>query len=149
MVLSHVLTAVLMLVFAGSIPGQNNRPKTSASPAAGNAQRAGSRSAADLVFRNARILTMNDARPSANAIALAGERIAAVGSWEELASLVGPATEVYDLGGRTIIPGINESHIHVRDLGFEQHYAVNLEPSKNVADVQRLLRARLDALRRE
>jgi predicted amidohydrolase YtcJ len=92
---------------------------------------------------------MNERQPSASAIALVGERVAAVGSWVDVASLVGTNTKAYDLGGRTIIPGINESHIHVRDLGFEQHYAVNLEPAKNVADVQRLLRARLDALRRE
>jgi predicted amidohydrolase YtcJ len=107
------------------------------------------RGAADLVFSNARIITMNDRQPTASAIALVGERIAAVGSWADLASLVGQSTKVYDLGGRTIIPGINESHIHLRDLGFEQHYAVNLEPAKHVSDVQRLLRARLDALRRE
>jgi predicted amidohydrolase YtcJ len=144
-----ISTAVLMLVFAGSGSGQNSRPALSDSPAPRNAQRAATRSAADLVFKNARILTMNDAQPSASAIALAGERIAAVGSWADLASLIGPTTKVYDLSSRTIVPGINESHIHVRDLGFEQHFAVNLEPAKSVADVQRLLRARLDALRRE
>ena len=146
----RVSVAVVMLVLAGSMSGQNRRPEvTASSPAASNVQRADSRIAADVVFSNARILTMNDAQPAATAIALAGERIAAVGSRADMASLIGPATRVYDLGGRTIIPGINESHIHVRDLGFEQHYAVNLEAAKSVADVQRLLRARLDALLRD
>jgi len=142
-------TAVLMLALAGSFSGKNHSPEVSSTPAARNAQRAVPRSVADLVFSNARIITMNDAQPSASAIALEGERIAAVGSSTDMTPLIGPATKVYDLGGRTIIPGINETHIHVRDLGFEQHYAVNLEPAKNVADVQRLLRARLEALQRE
>ena len=149
MVSARLSIAVLLLAFVGCMPGQDNRPAGSASPAVMNAQDVGPRDAADIVFSNARIITMNDAQPSATAIALTGERIAAVGSLAELASRIGPATRVYDLSGRTIIPGINESHIHVRDLGFEQHYAVNLEPAKSVADVQRLLRARLDALRRE
>jgi predicted amidohydrolase YtcJ len=104
------------------------------------------RGAADIVFRNARILTMNKAQPQADAIALSGERIVAVGSWEDTAAFVGPDTKVHDLAGRTVIPGINESHIHVRDLGFEQHYAVNLEPAKNVAEVQRMLSERLAEL---
>jgi predicted amidohydrolase YtcJ len=91
---------------------------------------------------------MDDARPSASAIAIAGDRIAAVGSAAEIGSLIGPNTRVSDLGGRTIIPGLNETHIHVRDLGFEQHDAVNLEAAANVADVQRLLRERLQALQR-
>jgi hypothetical protein len=129
---------LLPFALAGSLWAQSGRPGAAAA-----------RGAADLVFRNARIITMNNAHPSADAIAVTGERIAAVGSWAEVTRLIGLATTVYDLGGRTIIPGINETHIHVRDLGFEQHYAVNIEPAKNVADVQRLLRARLDALRQE
>jgi predicted amidohydrolase YtcJ len=104
----------------------------------------------DLVIRNARIVTMDRARPEAEALAIRGERIVAVGTNEESSAWIGPSTRVLDLSGpdsRTIIPGINETHIHVRDLGFQQRQAVNLEGAKNVADVQRLLRDRLDELR--
>jgi predicted amidohydrolase YtcJ len=104
----------------------------------------------DLVIRNARIVTMDRARPEAEALAIGGERIVAVGTNEESSAWIGPGTRVLDLSGpdsRTIIPGINETHIHVRDLGFQQRQAVNLEGAKNVADVQRLLRDRLDELR--
>ncbi|MFQ5790667.1 MAG: amidohydrolase [Acidobacteriota bacterium] len=113
----------------------------------GMAARSGGR--AELVFRNARVITMNDDRRSASALAITEDKIVAVGSFQELEPLIGPDTKVYDLGRRTIIPGINETHIHVRDLGFQQYYAVNLEPAQNIADVQRLLTKRLAMLERE
>jgi hypothetical protein len=103
----------------------------------------------DLVLRNGRIVTLDDSRPMAEAIAIRGECIAAVGTNEEASQWAGPETKVVDLRGKTVIPGINETHIHVRDLGFQQHYAVNLEEARNISDVKRLLRERLEELRRE
>jgi len=102
---------------------------------------------ADVIYHNARVITMDDARPAATAVAVAGDRIVGVGSLEDFDALVGDGTELHDLEGRTIIPGIQESHIHVRDLGFQQRVAVNLEPALSVADVQSLLSARLRELR--
>ena len=104
---------------------------------------------ADMVYHNARVITMDDALPEASAIAIAGDRIVGVGSLDDFQALVGPRTEVHDLNGQTIIPGINETHIHVRDLGFQQNTAVNLEPALSVADVRTLLSARLEQLRSE
>ena len=103
---------------------------------------------ADIVFRNARVITMDPDNPFAEELAIAGDRIVGLGRAGDLDPLVGRTTEVHDLGGRTIIPGINETHIHVRDLGFEQNQAVNLEPARSVADVQHLLRNRLAELQR-
>ena len=102
---------------------------------------------ADVVYHNARVITMDDALPEATAVAVAGDRIVGVGSLEDLEALIDSGTEVHDLEGRTIIPGIQESHIHMRDLGFQQNVAVNLEPALSVADVQSLLSARLEELR--
>ena len=102
----------------------------------------------EIVFQDARIVTMDEEQPEVTAIAISGERITAVGSFSEMQPLVGPETRVFDLDGRTIIPGLNETHIHVRDLGFEQHYAVNLEPARTVSDVQQLLRDRLSQSKR-
>jgi len=104
---------------------------------------------ADLVFHNARIITMDENNPEASAVAITGDRIDGVGSLQELNHLIGFNTKVYDLDGRTVIPGINETHIHVRDLGFQQYYAVNLEPARNISDVQQLLRDRLARLVRD
>ncbi|NIM49567.1 MAG: amidohydrolase family protein [Gemmatimonadales bacterium] len=109
----------------------------------------GGQPTAELVFHNSKIVTVDDDRPEASALALAGDRILAVGTLEEMEHLIDEDTKVYDLGGRTIIPGINETHIHVRDLGFQQRYAVNLEPARTIADVQQLLKDRLAQLQRD
>ncbi len=102
---------------------------------------------ADVVFHNALVITMDDALPQGSAMAVAGERILAVGDFEGMRPYIGEDTRVHDLEGRTILPGINETHIHVRDLGFEQHYAVNLETARDIAEVQDMLRERLEGLR--
>lgn len=105
---------------------------------------------ADTIFHNGRIMTMADARPLAAAIAIRGEHILGVGSFEELKPLAGAQTRTYDLNGRTVIPGINDTHIHVRDLGFDQSNSVNLiEGARSIALVQRLLRERLEQLRKD
>ncbi|HXV61127.1 MAG TPA: hypothetical protein VEK15_10565, partial [Vicinamibacteria bacterium] len=103
-------------------------------------------SGADLVLRNGIILKMDDSRHTAEAIAIDGERIVAVGSSADIERWIGPVTRVIDLARKSVIPGLNETHIHVRDLGFQQHYAVNLEEALSIEDVQRMLRLRLEEL---
>jgi predicted amidohydrolase YtcJ len=72
---------------------------------------------ADLVVRGGKVVTVDDARPVAQAIAIRGAEIAAVGSNDEIASWIGPATRVIDLGGRLAIPGFIEGHGHFMSLG--------------------------------
>ncbi|MEU7728254.1 amidohydrolase [Streptomyces sp. NPDC040724] len=69
--------------------------------------------AAELVLRNARIHTQDPSRPAATAIAVRGGRIAALGDDGDVARLVGPATRVVDALGRRVVPGLNDSHLHV------------------------------------
>jgi predicted amidohydrolase YtcJ len=69
--------------------------------------------AAEMIITNARVLTMDEARPRAEAVALGGGRILAVGSKSEIEALAGPATRVVDAGGRTLLPGFVESHLHL------------------------------------
>jgi predicted amidohydrolase YtcJ len=66
----------------------------------------------DLIVTNAKVLTMDPGRPRAVAVAVRGGRIAAVGG-AEVAALAGPATRVIDAGGRTLLPGFVESHLHL------------------------------------
>ena len=66
----------------------------------------------DLILTNARVLTMDAANPHATTVALRGDRIAAVGG-PEVAAMAGPATRVIDCGGRTVLPGFVESHLHL------------------------------------
>lgn len=74
---------------------------------------------ADTVILNARILTMDPARPRAAALAIAGGRILALGATAEIAALAGPATERIDAGGATVLPGFVESHMHLFPGGSE------------------------------
>ena len=68
---------------------------------------------ADLVITGGRVLTMDDERAEVEAVAIAGGRIAAVGSAREVRRLAGPRTEVVDAAGGTVLPGINDSHLHL------------------------------------
>ncbi len=66
-----------------------------------------------VILINARVLTMDPDRPEAGGVALAGNRILAVGDSAGIAALAGPGTRVIDAAGRTVMPGLNESHIHL------------------------------------
>ncbi len=67
---------------------------------------------ASLIVHNASVLTMDDARPRASAVAIAGRTVLAVGG-AELLDLAGPDTRVIDGAGRTVLPGFNDSHLHI------------------------------------
>jgi predicted amidohydrolase YtcJ len=73
---------------------------------------------ADLVLTHAVVHTMDPARPRAEAVALRGSRILAVGTRRDMEDLIGPRTRVRDLEGRTVVPGFNDSHAHLLGIGF-------------------------------
>lgn len=66
-----------------------------------------------MIVTNGRVLTMDPARPRAEAVALAGGKVLAVGTAEEVGVLAGPGCRVIDVGGRTVLPGFVESHLHL------------------------------------
>src|SRR6516162_11519982 len=66
----------------------------------------------DRIFVNGRIWTGDDARPQAEALAVRGDKIAAVGSTAEVKALADPDTAVVDLRGRLVVPGFQDSHLH-------------------------------------
>jgi predicted amidohydrolase YtcJ len=73
---------------------------------------------ADLVLVNGKIRTVNDKQPEVEAVAVLGNRIAAVGSTEEIRKWVGENTKVIDLQGKRVTPGFNDSHVHFLDGGM-------------------------------
>jgi len=73
---------------------------------------------ADLVLVNGKIWTVDDKRPEAEAVAVLGNRIAAVGSTEEIRKWIGANTKVIDLQGKRVTPGFNDSHVHFLDGGM-------------------------------
>ncbi len=69
--------------------------------------------APERILLNGKIATVDDFFSIQEAVALQGERILAVGSNEDMESLAGPDTEIVDLGGKTVIPGLIDDHNHV------------------------------------
>lgn len=94
---------------------------------------------ADLVFFSGHIHTMDSALPEAEALAIRDGVILAVGSNLEIARTVGPQTQRIDLGGRMVLPGFIDSHIHFLEgsLALEQ---LNLDGAYSLAEIQQRLR---------
>src|SRR5437868_5706058 len=74
--------------------------------------------AADLIVTNAKIYTVDKERPNAEAVAAVGDRIVAVGSNSEIDAWRGSATKVIDAGGKLVLPGFNDAHVHFVDAGL-------------------------------
>lgn len=100
------------------------------------------RPAADLLLRNAKVYTGDPARPAATGVAVRDGRILALGDDHDLADLVGPGTRVVDALGRRVVPGLNDSHLHVIRGGL--NYVLELR-----WDGVRSLRAALAMLREQ
>src|SRR5262245_1177757 len=75
---------------------------------------------ADLVLTNGKIVTVEDALPEVQAIAIRGDRIEALGTSAGMKRYVGPSTQVIDLGGQLAIPGLIEGHGHFSGVGEAQ-----------------------------
>jgi cytosine/adenosine deaminase-related metal-dependent hydrolase len=67
----------------------------------------------DLILHNARVATLNAARPRVEAVATQDGKFVAAGTDAEVLKLRGDHTRVIDAGGRTVIPGLNDSHLHL------------------------------------
>ncbi len=85
---------------------------------------------ATLVLRNGRIVTVDDARPEARAMAVRGDTIAALGSDAEITPYIGASTRVIDLQGALAVPGLIDSHAHFNGIG-EAKLALALMPTRS------------------
>lgn len=100
--------------------------------------------AATTIFHGGSIRTIDDARPTAEALAVRGAAIVAVGSLEEVQAAAGRAARRVDLDGRTLLPGFFDPHGHVSMVGLQARYA-NLLPApdgegNDIAALQRITR---------
>ncbi len=89
---------------------------------------------ADLIILNANVRTMDKANPTAQAVAVRGDRISAVGTSDEIRKLVGPQTKVIDADGRLVLPGFNDAHAHFMAIG-NLFSSIDLSSAKSEADV--------------
>ena len=80
---------------------------------------------ADVLFRNGTVITMDPSRPRAQALAVSGGKIMAVGSEDDLEGLRSPQTRIVDLSGGTLLPGLIDPHMH---SVFVQGVVRRLEP---------------------
>ena len=99
----------------------------------------------DTVYVNGEVITMDEAAPSAEAVAVRGDEIVAVGSDAEMVALIGPDTRLVDLEGRTMTPGFYAPHDHFPWAGAIAVTTVNLNspPMGPVENIEGLV----DALR--
>ena len=78
-----------------------------------------SRPGADLIITNAKIWTVDKSLPRAQAVAILGDRIVAVGSSADVDAWRGPHTHVVDAGGKLLLPGFNDAHVHFVSGGMQ------------------------------
>ena len=95
---------------------------------------------AQLILHNGKITTVNAKQPEAQAVAVGEGRFLAVGSDRDVLSSRGPATQVIDLDGRRVIPGLNDSHLHVIRGGLNFNMELRWDGVPSLAEALRMLR---------
>jgi predicted amidohydrolase YtcJ len=95
--------------------------------------------AADMIITHGKVFTLDARHPWAQAVAVTDGKIASVGEDAEIEKLRGPGTIVIDAGGRLVLPGFVDCHIHFLD-GSLSLGRVNLEGAKDASDIQQHLR---------
>lgn len=101
----------------------------------------------DLVLLNGKVVTVDDRFSIQEAVAVREDRILAVGTSAEIRTLVGPATRVVDLRGRTVVPGLIDSHIHMLRAGFRWKQEVRLDDAASVEEILARIRERAARVR--
>ncbi len=94
---------------------------------------------ADLVFVDAKVWTMNPSKPHAEAVAVRGNRILKVGTNQQIKGLIGKKTKILNLKGKTVVPGLIDTHIHVADFGRCLMW-LDLSSAQSIKDLQNLLK---------
>jgi predicted amidohydrolase YtcJ len=94
----------------------------------------------ELILINGRIATVDHSRPFAEAVAIQNGRFISVGSNEEIMRLRASNTETIDLGGRTVIPGLNDSHMHPIRGGLNYNMELRWDGVPSLADALRMLK---------
>jgi predicted amidohydrolase YtcJ len=100
---------------------------------------------ADLVLLNGKVITVDANDTIAEAVAIKGDRIKAVGTTREIAAMAAPRARRIDLKGRTVTPGLIDTHMHLTGGAIREAFEINLSfpNARSMADVQRLVRERV------
>jgi len=98
---------------------------------------------ADLILKNARVITVDPSQPAAEMVAVTGDKISLVADNGSLESVSGRNTRVIDCAGRTLVPGFNDAHCHIFSFLIKQ-LSVDLSPQavKSISDIKEAVRRR-------
>jgi len=98
---------------------------------------------ADLVLHRGRFTTLNRQQPAASAVAIREGRFLRVGNDHEVMALAGPHTRVIDLGGRRVLPGLIDNHLHIIRGGLNYNLELRWDGVRSLADAMGMLRAQV------
>lgn len=93
---------------------------------------------ADSVLVGGNVVTMDPALPRASAVAIRGDRIAAVGSDEQILATFGAGTDRIDLAGRTVVPGLIDAHTHIELTAYSRHHWTDVR-GRSVPEILQIL----------
>ncbi|MGE0717772.1 MAG: amidohydrolase family protein, partial [Alphaproteobacteria bacterium] len=93
-----------------------------------------------IILTNGKVTTLDRANPVAAAVAVGDGRVLAVGAERDVMAMAGPETRVVDLGGRRVIPGLNDSHTHLIRGGLNYNMELRWDGVPSLADALRMLR---------
>ena len=99
--------------------------------------------APELILHHGLITTLDRARPTASAVAIADGRFVAVGGDAEVMALAGPATRVIDLHGRRVLPGLIDNHLHIIRGGLNYNMELRWDGVRSLADAMAMLKAQV------
>ncbi|WP_149535445.1 amidohydrolase [Siccirubricoccus phaeus] len=99
---------------------------------------------AELLLTNGRFTTLDRANPAPEAVAIAGGRILGVGTAAEMQALASPATQILDLGGRRVIPGLIDSHMHIIRGGLNYNMELRWDGVRSLAQAMEMLKRQVE-----
>src|SRR6266581_4396120 len=100
---------------------------------------------ADVILRNGKIVTIDQNFSIAQAIAIRGESILAVGSNAEVGHYAGPRTKIVDLAGKTVIPGLIDDHYHMLSKAVDQYLGVEIALVPSIVAMQQAIKQKADS----
>lgn len=101
----------------------------------------------ELALINGKVVTVDDGFSIRDAVAVRDGKILAVGTTADIRALVGPSTRVVDVNGRTVIPGLIDSHVHMLRAGFRWAEEVRLDDATSVEEILERVRNRAAVIR--
>ena len=114
---------------------------------AGAAMVRGQQAAVDTILTNGKIITVDDRFSIAQAVAIRGDRVVAVGTNQDIARLAGPNTRRIDLGGKAVIPGLIDAHAHLTRAAETWAIEARFDDVDSRKQALEIVRAKAQALR--